>query len=302
MSPTDTRISSASSYALPFHRMTRLRSLTVWFLPFSRHGKAEEVKFFKKLNQTLIPNTLHQFWTLTVMPAQDIRFLRRQNQLRRLTTSKLPEDCIKDPSFLPQLEDLELKGDEIEQSLWLLQTRALRALSVTFRHAHLKQQFHGNSLVLLDMKFESVSQSSWISFLHLRAVDCPNVVCLFLQLDMGEDEEPLPAFDRAGNVDWFSPVIQALERWQQMQVLQLKAVTTTPPNHVVSAFKTNCRTPRLRDVLLQVSDEEDTEKNYELRRNVDRGWDVAESEQTDVLNWMNGSRSTVVQEPLVLTK
>ncbi|KZS87504.1 hypothetical protein SISNIDRAFT_470869 [Sistotremastrum niveocremeum HHB9708] len=300
MSLTDDRVPSSFSFNLPFHRMTRLRSLTALFLDLYQDDEREETRFFRQLDQALIPDVLHQFWTLTVTDPQDLQFIRRQNQLRRLTINKIPDQYLPDPSLLPKLEDLELSRKEFDQSLQLLQTRALRAVSLTFQYAHLNLNFDGKSLTFLEMKFDSVTPSDWILLLNLRAIDCPNIICLVLELDTGVGEEPLPLVDGYENEDWYSPVIKALEPWGQMQGLHLKAVTKTPSEYLISEFKTTYRVPYLRNVLLQVSNEIGPDEIYELCRISDHSWEVVKLERSDIFSWMDSWRSFAMKAPLVL--
>ncbi|KZS87502.1 hypothetical protein SISNIDRAFT_300779 [Sistotremastrum niveocremeum HHB9708] len=211
LTDNDDRLSTSFSHTLPYHRMTRLRTLTTWFFNFPPTYKMDEILFFKELNQSLPPNILLEFWTSKEIATGDCMFLCRQKQLRHLTASNIPDGFLRDPSFLPELADLELSHSDAEQLLHLLQMRAFRAFTVTFRRSDLDLPFCGNSLIMLDMRFQSISPSDRILFLDRRAVDCPNIVYLFLELPESE-VGPLSNLNTLDSEDWLSPVITAFRK------------------------------------------------------------------------------------------
>ncbi|KZS87514.1 hypothetical protein SISNIDRAFT_300937 [Sistotremastrum niveocremeum HHB9708] len=268
------------AYKLPFARMTRIRTLDVFFIDDIPGHERETSRIFKKLNTDLPVDTLDEFRTFTSSPPRDLQFLRRQSLLRHLYAARLPDELVNDPSFLPRLDNLELpKGPE--QAIKFLETRPLRGLYLSLHSSRIKSPLRGSLLRSLELNLNFTSHADRLSFLILRTEDCPNLRYLSLFLASKESsiflsDDPDDDEDDDENIEWFSPLIKVLESWSKLEAFFLEFSTYSRSGPLALMFKESCRAPRLKSAVLSIQSMSLTDQDevIELRRDGDAGWKV----------------------------
>ncbi|KZT38115.1 hypothetical protein SISSUDRAFT_1047477 [Sistotremastrum suecicum HHB10207 ss-3] len=258
-----------SSTQLPFHRMRKLKSLT---LPDTRTHVSALRPLLKLVNDTLPRDILREFSApLLILTSKELHFLRKQTRLLELHTTRIPQDLALMHKFAPLLQSVTIKGEKMKHSILLFNFRPILSLRFDLQFCHrldATDVLPQNCIKVLMLSSCSAPTARILDFLDLRIKDCPHVRYLSFYLNLGRESHQI------STTLVLDPLVNKLDQLRALEAVQIHFEHPFMSRAAITQFFQNHTSRTLRSLLLVFQSSKTAAGPVELRQEIEGqpGW------------------------------